>query len=108
MAIKAKESPQIQKARKKIKQQLAAADKRVNTEALKEMSLLIQRQLARHTAQRINLKSKVVTLFDENKHPAKTESKFVHRLLKQLKHTPTKSKQKKELEGRITSVNHSH
>lgn len=100
MAVKAKESPQIQKARKKIKQQLAAAEKRVNTEALREMRALIQRQIARHTAERVDLKSKVVT-FDENKHSAKTESKFVNRLLKQLKH-PEKSKPKNELEGRIT------
>lgn len=102
MVVKAKESPQVQKARKKIKQQLAAAEKRINDEALKEMRLLIQRQIARHHSERIDLKTKMVTLFDENAHPAKTESKFVNRLLKQLKH-PTKAKQKSELEGRITS-----
>lgn len=102
MVVKAKESPQVQKARKKIKQQLAAAEKRINDEALKEMRLLIQRQIARHHAERVDLKTKVVTLFDENKHPAQTESKFVNRLLKDLKHPP-KSKKKSELEGRITS-----
>lgn len=107
MATKAKESPQIQKARNKIQQHLAEADKRINTEALKEMALLIQRQISRHTPDRINLKAKQVTrvsLFDENKHPAKTESKFVNRLLKELQQ-PKKSKRKNDLEGRITSTN---
>jgi hypothetical protein len=106
MAIKAKESPQVQKARNKIKQQLAEADNRTNAEALKKMTLLIQRQILRHTPDRINLKTKQVShlpLFDENKHPAKTESKFVHHLLKELQH-PQKSKRKNNLEGRIKSV----
>lgn len=101
MVVKAKESPQVQKARKKIKQQLAAAEQRINDEALREMRLVIQRQIARHHSERIDLKSKVVTLFDENKHPAKSESKFVNRLLKDLKQPP-KTKKKGELEGRIT------
>lgn len=101
MAVKAKESPQVAKARRKIKQQLAAAEKRVNAEALREMRLLIQRQIARQSPTRIDLKTKTVTLFDENTHPAKTESKYVQHLLKELKH-PEKSKEN-ELEGRITS-----
>jgi hypothetical protein len=108
MATKAKESPQIQKARNKIKQQLANADKRINSEALKEMTLLIQRQLLRHTPDRVSLKKKQVShvpIFDENKHPAKTESKFVHHLLKELQH-PKKTKRKSNLEGRIKSVDH--
>lgn len=104
MATKAKESPQIEKARNKIKQQLDDADKRINSESLKEMTLLIQRQIMRHTPDRINLKKKQVShLFDENKHPAKTESKFVHHLLKELEH-PKKTKRKSSLEGRIKSV----
>lgn len=108
MATKAKESLHILKARNKIKQQLANADKRINSEALEKMALLIQRQILRHKADRIDLKTKQVThlpLFDENKHPAKTQSKFVHRLLKELQH-PKKNKRKNNLEGRIKSVNH--
>lgn len=106
MATKAKESPQIEKARNKIKQQLAKAEARINSEALSKMVLLIQRQIS-HTPNRISLKKKQVThlpLFDENQHPAKTESKFVGNLLKELQH-PKKTKQKGALEGRIKSVN---
>lgn len=103
MANKAKDSPQVQKARKKIKQQLDKADKRINAEALSEMSRLIQRQMQRKATDRVNLKSKTVTFFDENRHPAKTESKFVRRLLKQLQHQ-TAPKQKTNLEGRISSI----
>lgn len=106
MATKAKESLQIQKARNKIKKQLAEAEKRINSESLKEMTLLIQRQILRHTADRVNLKTKQVShlpLFDENQHPAKIESKFVRHLLKELQH-PKKPKRKSDLEGRIKSV----
>lgn len=106
MAIKAKESPQVQKARQKIKQQLADADKRINPESLKEMTLLIQRQILRHTPDRVSLKTKQVSrqpLFDENKHSAKIESKFVRHLLKELQH-PKKGKRKSDLEGRVKSV----
>jgi hypothetical protein len=102
MSAKAKESAQIQKARKKLKQQLAAAEKRINTEALQEMSKIIQAQITRHNPERISLKKKVVTLFDENTHPAKTESKFVMRLLHQLKSRLSKEKRAKALAGRIT------
>ncbi|MBA3816403.1 MAG: hypothetical protein H0X29_07770 [Parachlamydiaceae bacterium] len=104
---KAKESPQIEKARNKIKQQLEEAEKRINPQALAEMALLIQQQISRHKPDRVSLKTKQVThqpLFDENKHPAKTESRFVNRLLKDLQH-PKKSKPKNNLEGRIKSIN---
>ena len=101
MSVKAKESAQIQKARKKIKNQLATADKRINIEALHEMSKLIRQQIARHANERVNLKSKLVTLFDENQHSAHTQSKFINRLLTQLKHKTPKEKDLRVLEGRI-------
>lgn len=102
MNSKAKESVQIERARKKIKQQLTSAEKRINTEALEEMSKLIQRQLQRHAKDRISLKDKTVTLFDENQHSAQTESKFVNRLLKQIKQKFDKANHQKKLRGRIS------
>lgn len=101
---KAKESRQIQKARKKIKKQLAEAEKRINPEALKSMSRLIQRQIARHSSERINLKKRQITLFDENQHSAKTESRFVSSLLRHIKEEQVPPPSQSQLEGRITSI----
>jgi len=103
MSTKAKESPQIQKARKKIKRQLQAADKRINPETLAAMRQLIKLQLARHQPERIALKSRQVTIFDENQHPAKTESRFVTHLLQQLQQGEDQPSDN-DLEGRISSI----
>lgn len=102
MPAKAKESPQIQKARKKIKQQLKAAEKRMNAEALQTMSRLIKEQLSRQKSGRIDLKDRQITTFDENQHPAKTESKFVLNLIHQIK--DGKINTENDLEGRITPL----
>jgi hypothetical protein len=98
MSTKAKESSQIQKARKKIEKQLQAADRKINPDALNKMSQLIKQQLSRQKPHRINLKKRHITSTDE-KEPAKAESKFVLRLMNQLKHEHTPSE--KDLEGRI-------
>lgn len=102
MTTKAKESRQVEKARDKIKKQLLAAEKRTNADTLKAMSLIIQKQLERHKTERISLKKRQITTFDENRHPARTESKFVTKLLDQLKNEPTKTDS--DLEGRITPI----
>ena len=102
MSTKAKESRQVQKARDKIKKQLLAAEKRTNTETLKAMSLLIKQQLERHKPERITLSKRQITAFDENKHPARSESKFVSKLLNQLKKATASTDS--SLEGRITSI----
>lgn len=83
---KAKESAQIHKARQKIQEQLIAAEKRTSPQALENMAKIIEKQLARRKPERITLKGRQITLFDENQHPAKTESKFVLKLLNQIKH----------------------
>lgn len=97
MTVKAKESPEIQKARKKIKRKLQQAERKMNPEALIAMSFLIKEQLNRKKEERINLKERHIT-FDENKHPAKT-SKFINKLIRQIKHTT-----EHDLEGRIKSI----
>lgn len=103
MNTKAKESVQIQKAREKIKRQLEAADKRFNPDTLARMSLLIQKQLARHQPERVSLKKRQVKAFDENQHPAKTKNSFVKHLLSQLEHEEYPSEEA-PLEGRIKSI----
>lgn len=103
MATKAKESPHILKVRKKLQQHLAATDSLINADALKAMRKVIEHQLERQKAERINLKTKLFTLFDENQHPAQTESKFVARLMHHLKH-PEPKKSNKHLEGRVKAM----
>lgn len=102
MSIKAKESLQIQKARKKIKEQLKAADKRMNPQALQNMSRLIKEQLSRQKADRIDLKNRQIISFDENQHPAKTESKFIAKLMHQIQHGTLSLES--DLEGRIKQL----
>lgn len=96
MIVKAKESPHIQKARNKIKQKIKQEDKKISPQALYEMSQLIKQQLNRNKEGRIDLKGRQITSFDENKHPAKTESKFILKLIRQIKQTTEQG-----LEGRI-------
>lgn len=94
---KAKESPQILKARQKIEQQLAENKKQVNPEALNYMNQIIKRQLARHKADRIDLKSRNIVPT-----AAQTENKFVLRLLRHLKAETSPSEN--HLEGRVKNI----
>jgi len=100
---KAKDSAHIRKVREKLERHMAKADKLVNDEALNTMKRLIERQLERTKSQRIDLKSKLVTLFDENQNPAKSESKYVANLMRHLKE-PQAEKQPKQLEGRVKAI----
>ncbi len=106
MANKAKESPHIIKVRRKLQQHMAETDSLVNADKLNAMRTVIEHQLERHKAERIDLKSKLFKHFDENQHPAQTESKFVAKLLRQLKH-PRPKKSSKQLEGRVRAI-HEH
>lgn len=66
----AEESPKTRKAREKLKRQLEALDKKVTPQALEKKSIEIQRWIARHASNRIALKSKSISLFDENQNAA--------------------------------------
>ena len=102
IATKAKESLQVQKARRKLEQQLQATEKRTNSEALNKMDRLIQEQLRRQKSNRVNLKKRQIASFDENRHPAQVRSHFILNLIKKIegeKQTPISI-----LEGRITSL----
>lgn len=85
MAAKAKESGQVEKARKRLARKFAKEEKSMTTEALRQMALVIEGQLARHAAERIDLKSKDIELFDANRHPAVVKSRFVSQLLSEIK-----------------------
>ena len=98
MGSRAKESAHVAKAREKLKQKIERENLRMTQEALRQMARVIELQLARHEGERINLKTKEIELFDENRHSAKVKSKFVAHLLGQLK----AEKPKAELKGRVT------
>lgn len=98
MNTKAKESSEIQKVRKKIKQKIQQAEQKMNPEALIAMGRLIKEQLNRKKEGRISLKERQFT-FDENRHPAKTQNKFILKLIRQIKHPAEHG-----LEGRIKTI----
>lgn len=101
MNSKAKESPHVEKARRKLREQLEKESSQIVPAALAKMSSAIKTWISRHAQERIDLKDKeFVSLFDQNQHPATVKSRYVSKLLNQLK-GQTKKKGA-ALEGRIT------
>lgn len=101
MVAKAKESKQVEKARKKLKMQLQEENKLVTEAALKRVSHDIKIWISRHAQDRVQLKQKEISLFDENQHSEKIHSKFVKHLLKELA-SPPMQKPENNLEGRVS------
>lgn len=101
MRVKAKESPQVLKMRRKLKKQMVEEHRHVTPKALKETRRIMENWIARHQGERIDLKNKTIAVFDENLHSAKTHSKYVLHLLSTLKHAKPKTKSTKDLSGRI-------
>src|ERR1700722_10735202 len=66
----AEESLKTRKAREKLKKQLEANDKKITPQALEKKSIEIHRWIARHAHNRVVLKSKSISLFDENQNTA--------------------------------------
>jgi septation ring formation regulator EzrA len=100
MGMKAEESHQVQKARKKLEKKMAEESRLVNEKAISQMKKAIQIWLERHKNERLELAERL-ELFDENRHPVKTKSKFVSQLLDQLETEADKSRSFKPLIGRI-------
>ncbi len=87
----AEESPKTQKARKKLQRQLDAVDKMITEQALERKAIEIHRWIARHASQRVVLRTKAISLFDENQNAA-SESQKVAQLVDQIKNVnPTAS-----------------
>lgn len=104
--MKAEESYQVQKARKKLQRQFEKENKRIDEKALIQMKHAIQIWIKRHARERVALKGRPIQLFDENKHPAATKSRFVRDLITQLKGAPRKeTSRSKGLAGRIKKEN---
>jgi hypothetical protein len=66
----AEESPKTRKAREKLKKQLNALEKKITPQALERKTIEIQRWIARHASSRVALKTKSISLFDENQNAA--------------------------------------
>jgi hypothetical protein len=80
----ADESEKTRKAREKLKRQFDAFDKKVTPQALEKKAIEIQRWIARHAPNRIALKSKSISLFDENQNAAELSIR-VSQLADQIK-----------------------
>lgn len=101
MAIKAKESRQVEKARRKLKLQIQEEHQLVTEAALHKVSQDIKNWISRHAEERIKLKQKDISLFDENQHSAKIHSRYVKHLLQELV-KPLSHPTESNLEGRVT------
>lgn len=84
-ATKVKESPQVKKARKKLKQQISEEHKHFTPKLLEKMSKNIEKWITRHASERVRLKDKSIVMFDENKHPEKFKSQFIAHLIKKIR-----------------------
>ncbi len=80
----AKESDKTQKAREKLKKQLSDIEKQVTQEALKRKVEEIHHWIARHAPGRVVLRSKKISLFDENQN-AQEMSKCVSVISNKIK-----------------------
>lgn len=80
----AEESSKTRKAREKLKKQLAAVEKKITPQALEKKAIEIHRWIERHASSRVVLKSKSISLFDQNQNAAKLSSK-VAAIAEQLK-----------------------
>lgn len=72
----AEESLKTQKAREKLKRQFAAWDKKMTPQALEKKVLEIHQWIARHASSRVVLKTKSISLFDENQNAADLSQKI--------------------------------
>ncbi len=88
----AEESQKTRKAREKLKKQLDACDRKITPQALEKKSIEIHRWIARHAQNRVILKSKSISLFDENQNTADVShrvSSFVDQIGKDAVNNPS-------------------
>lgn len=67
----AEESLKTRKAREKLKRQFDNVEKKITPQALEKKTIEIHRWIASYAAQRVVLKNKGISLFDENQNAAK-------------------------------------
>jgi hypothetical protein len=96
----AKESKQVQRARKKLESIMKEQKQQITPERLTNAGKVILHYINRHSEQRKSLKSRDFKLFDSNQHPAETKSNYVNQLLSKLKRESLKNAS--SLKGRIS------
>lgn len=72
----AEESDKTKKAREKLKRRLMDMEKKVTEQALERKNMEIHRWIARHAPQRVVLRTKNISLFDENQNTAEISQKI--------------------------------
>ena len=82
----AEESAKTKKTREKLRKHLNEMDQNMTPQALKRKSIEIHRWISRHASHRVVLKSKTISLFDENQNTASLSQK-VSLLVSRLKTT---------------------
>ncbi len=80
----AEESEKTKKTRKKLRKRLQEMDRGITPQALKRKSFEIHRWITRHAPDRIVLRSKSISLFDENQNTADLSQK-VNAVVEKLK-----------------------
>lgn len=70
------ESEKTKRARAKLQKKLEAIDQKITPQAIERKTVEIHRWIARHVPQRIVLKTKTISLFDENKNTADVSQKI--------------------------------
>ncbi len=73
----AEESLKTKKAREKLIKRLRELDDKITKEALDHKSIEIHRWISRHADQRITLRDKTISLFDENQNAAQISQKIL-------------------------------
>ena len=71
----ANESDKTRRAREKLKRRLDTIERKITPQALEKKSVEIHRWIARHAPHRVVLRTKAISLFDENKNPAQTSGR---------------------------------
>lgn len=80
----AEESYKTKKTREKLRKQLEDHQKQITPQALEEKTIEIQQWIARRASERVVLRDKSISLFDENQNAAKLSQK-VSVIAEQLK-----------------------
>lgn len=105
MAVKEREnkqeSRQVKKVRQKLEKVLEEEHKHFNTEELAGVKHTIYQWIARHQPERVTIKNKSFTLFDENQHPSALQSQYVQSLMEDLKKGLSKKEKRGKLSGRV-------
>jgi len=76
------ESSHIKKYRKKLEDTMNKEKKQFSAEAITKTKSSMHKWIRNHSKERINLKTRVIDLFDEKKHPAEPKKSILKLALK--------------------------